>query len=96
MNTIAATLRGERVLAGIDFHDLVIGLSAALAIMIMPFTYSITNGIGFGFITYTLICAARREWKRIHPIMWVVSAALVLYFCVPLLQQQFSWFGGHV
>jgi AGZA family xanthine/uracil permease-like MFS transporter len=83
-------------IAGIDFHDLAIGLSAALAIMIMPFTYSITNGIGFGFITYTLICAARREWKRIHPIMWVVSAAFVLYFCVPLLQQQFSWFGGHI
>ena len=84
--------RGAARLAGIDFHDLAIGLSAALAIMIMPFTYSITNGIGFGFITYTLICAARREWKRIHPFMWVVSAAFVLYFLVPLLQQQVSWF----
>jgi adenine/guanine/hypoxanthine permease len=86
--------RGSR-LAGIDFHDLAIGLSAALAIMIMPFTYSITNGIGFGFITYTVICAARREWKRIHPFMWVVSAAFLLYFLVPLLQQHVSWFGGH-
>jgi adenine/guanine/hypoxanthine permease len=83
-------------LAGIDFHDLAIGMSAALAIMIMPFTYSITNGIGFGFITYTLICAARREWKRIHPFMWVVTAAFVLYFLVPLLQQHVSWFGGHI
>jgi adenine/guanine/hypoxanthine permease len=83
-------------LAGIDFHDLAIGLSAALAIMIMPFTYSITNGIGFGFITYTLICAARREWKRIHPFMWIVSAAFVLYFLVPLLQSHVSWFGGHL
>jgi AGZA family xanthine/uracil permease-like MFS transporter len=83
-------------IAGIDFHDLAIGLSAALAIMIMPFTYSITNGIGFGFITYTVICAARREWKRIHPFMWVVTAAFVLYFLVPLLQQHVSWFGGHL
>jgi adenine/guanine/hypoxanthine permease len=83
-------------LAGIDFNDLAIGLSAALAIMVMPFTYSITNGIGFGFITYTLICACSRQWKRIHPFMWVVSAAFVLYFCVPILQQQVSWFGGHV
>jgi AGZA family xanthine/uracil permease-like MFS transporter len=83
-------------LAGIDFHDLAIGLSAALAIMIMPFTYSITNGIGFGFITYTVICAARREWKRIHPFMWVVTGAFVLYFFVPLLQQHVSWFGGHI
>jgi adenine/guanine/hypoxanthine permease len=83
-------------IAGIDFHDLAIGLSAALAIMVMPFTYSITNGIGFGFITYTVICAARREWKRIHPFMWIVSAAFVLYFLVPLLQQHISWFGGHL
>jgi AGZA family xanthine/uracil permease-like MFS transporter len=83
-------------LAGIDFHDLAIGLSAALAIMIMPFTYSITNGIGFGFITYTLICAASRQWKRIHPFMWVVTAAFVLYFLIPLLQQHYSFFGGHL
>jgi AGZA family xanthine/uracil permease-like MFS transporter len=88
---------GEKTkIAGIDFHDLAIGLSAALAIMIMPFTYSITNGIGFGFITYTVICAARREWKRIHPFMWIVTAAFVLYFLVPLLQQHVSWFGGHL
>jgi adenine/guanine/hypoxanthine permease len=79
-------------LAGIDFHDLAIGLSAALAIMVMPFTYSITNGIGFGFITYTLICAARREWNRIHPFMWIATGAFVLYFLVPLLQQHISWF----
>jgi adenine/guanine/hypoxanthine permease len=88
--------KGASKLAGIDFHDLAIGLSAALAIMIMPFTYSITNGIGFGFITYTVVCAARREWKRIHPFMWIVTAAFVLYFLVPLLQQHVSWFGGHL
>jgi AGZA family xanthine/uracil permease-like MFS transporter len=87
--------KGASKLAGIDFHDLAIGLSAALAIMIMPFTYSITNGIGFGFITYTLICAASRQWKRIHPFMWIVSAAFVLYFLIPLLQQHYSFFGGH-
>ena len=73
-----------------------IGLAATLTIIIMPFTYSITNGIGFGFITYTVICAARREWKRIHPVMWIVTAAFVLYFLVPYLQQNVSWFGGHL
>jgi len=87
---------GASKLAGIDFHDLAIGLSAALAIMIMPFTYSITNGIGFGFISYTLICAARREWKRIHPVMWIVTVAFILYFLVPVLQQHVSWFGGNL
>jgi AGZA family xanthine/uracil permease-like MFS transporter len=83
-------------LAGIDFHDLAIGLSAALAIMVMPFTYSITNGIGFGFVTYTVICAARREWRRIHPFMWIATAAFVLYFLVPVLQQHVGWFGGQL
>src|SRR5207237_10569897 len=87
--------RNASKLAGIDFHDLAIGLSAALTIMIMPFTYSITNGIGFGFITYTVICAASRQWKRIHPFMWIVSAAFVLYFLIPLLQLHYSFFGGH-
>jgi AGZA family xanthine/uracil permease-like MFS transporter len=86
---------GASKLAGIDFHDLAIGLSAALAIMIMPFTYSITNGIGFGFITYTVICAASRQWKRIHPFMWIVSGAFVLYFLIPVLQLHYSFFGGH-
>jgi AGZA family xanthine/uracil permease-like MFS transporter len=78
-------------LAGIDFHDLAIGLPAALVIIIMPLTYSITNGIGFGFIAYTLIRAARGEWRKIHPLMWVVSAAFTLYFFVPLLQTHVSW-----
>ena len=83
--------RGGSKLAGIDFHDLAIGLSAALIIMVMPFTYSITNGIGFGFITYTVVMGARGDGKKVHPLMWGVSAAFLLYFLVPLLQEQISW-----
>lgn len=82
---------GGRKLAGIDFHNMAIGTAATLTIFLMPATYTITDGIGWGFIAYTLICAARREWRRIHPFMWIVSAAFVLYFLVPLLQQQVSW-----
>jgi AGZA family xanthine/uracil permease-like MFS transporter len=85
------TKAGGIRLAGIDFHDLAIGLPAALVIIIMPLTYSITNGIGFGFIAYTLIRAARGEWRKIHPLMWAVSAAFTLYFFVPLLQTHVSW-----
>jgi AGZA family xanthine/uracil permease-like MFS transporter len=85
------TKTGGIRLAGIDFHDLAIGLPAALVIIIMPLTYSITNGIGFGFIAYTLIRAARGEWRKVHPLMWAVSAAFTLYFFVPLLQAHVSW-----
>jgi AGZA family xanthine/uracil permease-like MFS transporter len=77
--------------AGIDFHDLAIGLSAALVIMIMPFTWSITNGIGFGFIAYTLVRVAQGEWRRVHPFMYGAAAAFTLYFLVPLLQDHLSW-----
>ncbi len=41
-------------LAGIDFHDLALGFSAALMIMLMPFTFSITDGIAAGFIVYVV------------------------------------------
>jgi adenine/guanine/hypoxanthine permease len=78
-------------LAGIDFHDLAIGLAAALTIMIMPFTWSITNGIGFGFIAYTLVRVAQGDWRKVHPFMYGATAAFILYFMVPVLQDNLSW-----
>ena len=82
---------GKSKLAGIDFHDLAIGLPAALVIMLMPFSFSITNGIGFGFIAYVLIRAAQGRFRDVHPLMWAASAAFTLYFLVPLLQDHLSW-----
>jgi AGZA family xanthine/uracil permease-like MFS transporter len=82
---------GRSKIAGIDFHDLAIGLPAALVIMLMPFSYSITNGIGFGFIAYCLIRAVQGRVRDVHPLMWAVSAAFTLYFFVPLLQDHLSW-----
>jgi adenine/guanine/hypoxanthine permease len=86
-----AERRQERKFAGIDFHDLAIGFSAALTIMIMPFTYSITDGIGFGFIAYVVIRIAQGEWRRIHPLMYAAGGAFTLYFLIPLLQDNLSW-----
>jgi AGZA family xanthine/uracil permease-like MFS transporter len=83
--------RGGAKFAGIDFHDIAIGLPAALVIMLMPFSYSITNGIGFGFIAYVLIRATQGRVRDVHPLMWGVSAAFALYFLVPLLQDHVSW-----
>jgi adenine/guanine/hypoxanthine permease len=80
-----------RALAGIDFHDVAIGIPAALVIMVMPFTWNITNGIGFGFVGYVLIRLAQRRWRDVHPLMALVSAAFTLYFVIPLLQDKFSW-----
>jgi len=81
----------ERKLAGIDFSDLALGFSAAITILVMPFTYSITNGIGFGFISYVVIRLAQGEWRRVHPLLYAVAGGFVLYFLVPLLQDHLSW-----
>ena len=81
----------SRKLAGIDFSELGIGLAAALTIMIMPFTFSITNGIGMGFIAYVVVRAAQGRSRDVHPFMWIASAAFLLYFLVPFLQDTFDW-----
>lgn len=81
----------ERKLAGIDFHNFAVGFAAALTIMVMPFTFSITNGIGFGFIAYVLIRFAQGDMRRVHPLMIVVAAAFAIYFLIPLLHDNLSW-----
>ena len=80
-----------RKLAGIDFTDLAIGLAAALTIMFMPFTFSITDGIGIGFLAYVVARAAQGRSKEVHPFMWLASAMFLLYFLVPFLQDTFDW-----
>ncbi len=81
----------RRKLAGIDFHDVAIGLSAAIVIMFMPFTFSITDGIAAGFIVYVLVRLAERRAREVHPLMYAAAAAFVLYFLIPLLQDTFDW-----
>jgi AGZA family xanthine/uracil permease-like MFS transporter len=82
---------GRRKLAGIDFHDVAVGLSAAIVIMLMPFAFSITDGIAAGFIVFVLVRVAQRRWATVHPLMYAAAAAFVLYFLVPLLQDTFDW-----
>jgi adenine/guanine/hypoxanthine permease len=78
-------------LAGIDFTDLGIGLAAALTIMFMPFTFSITDGIGIGFLAFVTVRAAQGRAREVHPFMWIASVAFLLYFLVPFLQDTFDW-----
>lgn len=67
---------------GIDWDDLEIALPAFLTIVLMPFTYSISAGIGAGFLAYVLIKLVRGKARDIHPLMWVVAAMFVLYFAI--------------
>jgi adenine/guanine/hypoxanthine permease len=70
----------------ISWDDLEIALPAFLTIVLMPFTYSITAGIGAGFIAYVLIKLAKGRAAAVHPLMWVVSLLFVLYFGIDAVQ----------
>ena len=74
----------------IDFSDYAIGIPAFLTIALMPFTYSITNGIGAGFISWTVIKIVQGKAKEIPWVMWVVTLAFVLYFLVNPLEALFG------
>ncbi len=66
--------------AEIDWSDLLEGLPAFMIAAGMPFTYSISDGIGFGFITYVIVAAVTGQIKKVKPLMWVATAAFVVYF----------------
>jgi AGZA family xanthine/uracil permease-like MFS transporter len=62
------------------------GLPALLTMILMPLTYDISVGIGAGFIAWTLIKVVRGKAADIHPLMWVVSIAFVIYFAKDLIE----------
>ena len=67
---------------GIDWDDLEIGIPAFLTIVLMPFTYSITVGIGAGFLAYVLLKLVRGKAGQVHPLMWIVAALFLVYFAI--------------
>lgn len=64
----------------IDWTRFEVALPAFLTIVIMPYTYSIANGIGVGFIAYSVMSLAAGKARNLHWIMWLVSALFVVYF----------------
>ncbi|MEE6274143.1 NCS2 family permease [Georgenia wangjunii] len=72
----------------ISWRELSIAVPAFLTIILMPFAYSITVGIGAGFIAYVVLAAARKGGARsVHWLMWVVAALFVVYFALGPIQQ---------
>ncbi|TDD11463.1 NCS2 family permease [Nonomuraea diastatica] len=66
----------------IDWNDYEIAIPAFLTVVVMPFTYSVSNGIGAGFVSYVLIKAVRGKAREIHPLLWAVTILFVLYFAI--------------
>ncbi|MDQ3855792.1 MAG: NCS2 family permease, partial [Chloroflexota bacterium] len=68
------------VRSAIPFGNFEIGFPAAVTMLVMPFTYSITNGIGAGLVLYTLIQVFVGKARNVHPALYVVTLAFLLYF----------------
>jgi adenine/guanine/hypoxanthine permease len=64
----------------IEWSDYDIALPAFLTIVIMPFTYSISNGIGAGIVSYVLIKLVSGKAREVHPLLYAVAVMFVLYF----------------
>ena len=73
----------------LEWGDLSLVIPAFLTITLMPFTYSITNGIGAGVVSYVLLRTAVGRRRDIHPLMWLIAAVFVVYFALEPLQQLF-------
>ncbi|MFI1825272.1 NCS2 family permease [Streptomyces sp. NPDC020412] len=80
---------GFLILAGsikdIDWSDFTVSVPAFLAMVMMPFTYSITNGIGIGFISFCVLRLASGRGREVPIAMYAVSAVFVFYYAMPAL-----------
>ena len=70
----------------IDLSDYAIAIPTFLTVVIMPFTYSITNGIGAGFVSYAIIRLAQGRIREVHPLLWIVAALFIVYFAIGPIQ----------
>lgn len=69
----------------IDWADCAIGIPASVTMVMMPFTYSITNGTGMGFITFVVLRVVAGRGREVPVAMYVVSAVFAFSCLMPAL-----------
>ncbi len=75
---------------GIDWDDLGIAIPAFLTIILMPFTYNISVGIGAGFVSHVVIRFIQGRRKDVHPLLLLVSGLFMVYFLASPIN---TWIG---
>jgi AGZA family xanthine/uracil permease-like MFS transporter len=68
-----------------DFEE---AIPAFVTMLVMPFTWSITNGIGSGFVSYVAIKVLNGRAGQVHWMLYLAAAAFVVYFLLPLLERR--------
>jgi AGZA family xanthine/uracil permease-like MFS transporter len=71
----------------VDWDDWEIAVPAFLTIILMPFTYSITNGIGAGFIMFVVLKAVMGKAREVAIVTWIVTLLFVVYFALDPVKQ---------
>jgi len=71
----------------IPWDDYTIAIPAFLTVVLMPFTYSITNGIGAGFISYVVLQSVTGKWRKVHWLLWVIAVLFAAYFALHPIKQ---------
>jgi len=77
----ALILTGCYMVAGvvkIDWYDYSEAFPAFLTMTLMPFTYSITNGVGAGMVAYMVLKIAAGQWRKVHPLLAIISVLFIL------------------
>ncbi len=67
-------------LSGIDWNDFVFAASGFITVVMMILSYSISNGIALGFITYVVMAVASKRIKEIKPVVWILLPIFILHF----------------
>ena len=75
------------IVRDIPWDDYEEAIPAFVTMLAMPFTWSITNGIGAGFVTWTAIKVLNGHGARVHWMVYTAALAFVVYFALPLIEQ---------
>ncbi|HNF06656.1 MAG TPA: NCS2 family permease [Mycobacterium sp.] len=72
----------------VDISEFSVALPVVLTVATMPFSYSIANGIGVGFVTWVVVRSAAGKGREISPLLWIVAAGFVVYFARSWIQSM--------
>ncbi|MFF2010932.1 NCS2 family permease [Streptomyces sp. NPDC058195] len=75
----------------VDWSDRSVAVPVFLTVALMPFTYSITAGVGAGVIAFAAIKAAQGRFREVGAFMWVLAAVFVVYFALSPIE---GWIGA--
>ncbi len=80
-----------RQAADIDWSDSEMAVPAFLTMVLMPFTYSIADGIAWGVISYCVIKIGMQKWDELNPVMWTLFVLMTMFYIGPGETNTFDW-----